>query len=104
MVLIAFLDDTIDEASEIDTGATVDGPDSALPNSWAQLGLGSTIRAVGWGGVGNWGSVWVWNWRDDGVCVCVCFPPAFLEHFIPGLKIDVITTNIQVNDNNPLFK
>lgn len=38
LVLIAFLDDTINKASEIDTYATVDGPDSALPSSWAQLG------------------------------------------------------------------
>ena len=54
MVLIAFLDDTIDKASEIDTYATVDGIDSALPSSWAQLALGSTIIGVGW--VGNCGS------------------------------------------------
>ena len=57
MVLIAFLDDTIDKASEIDTYATVDGVGSALSSSWAQLGLGSTI--IGGGVGGELGLIWV---------------------------------------------
>lgn len=57
MVLIAFLDDTIDKASEIDTYATGDGVGSALPSSWAQLGLGSTITGGGVGG--ELGLIWV---------------------------------------------
>lgn len=48
MVLIAFLDDTINKASESDTYATVDELilPSLVPGSrWAQLGLVSTFSA-----------------------------------------------------------
>lgn len=48
------------------------GPNSAFPSSRAQLGLGSKIKG-GYAGaeVGNWSSLWVWNWRGGGVCMCV---------------------------------
>lgn len=50
LVLIAFLDDTIDKASEIDTNASVDGVGSALPSSWAQLAWAPQSVRESWGG------------------------------------------------------
>lgn len=96
LVLIAFLDDTIDKASEIDTYATVDGIDSALPSSWAQL-------VVGWGW---WGTAvhLGWNWEGDGLHMDIVFLLNIFEHFMPRLEADAIIANIQVNDNKTLFK
>ena len=97
MVLIAFLDDTIDKASEIDTYATVDGIDSALPSSWAQLALG--------GGGGGPTAVHVgWNWEGDGLHMDIVFLLDIFEQFMPRLEADAIIANIQVNDNKTLFK
>ena len=79
LVLIAFLDDTIDKASEIDTYATADGIDSALPSSWAQL-------VVGWGW---WGTAvhLGWNWEGDGLHMDIVFLALLLKRmFFPPLN------------------
>lgn len=103
LILIAFLDDTIDKASEIDTYATVDGIDSALPCSWAQVASGSTVTGVWWGGWGIAAHLG-WNWEGDGLHVDIVFLLDIFEHFMPRLEADAVIANIQVNDNKTLFK
>lgn len=50
LVLIAFLDDTIDKASEIDTYAIGDGPQFCLPQFQGSAGFGLQNQGgVRWG-------------------------------------------------------